>query len=156
MTLGGAPIPKPGTDGMFPNTQGSKLNLPCLRSWAGFGGRPPFCGAKVLSVDSSKSRTNSSVPNGRPVCVLCRIERISDSVSPASRYSFQLETSHCSLHGSMVSNPSPAAAPAGGPGPGDLSQPMMRVPPVPRFWGPGRVATFLSPTGSQMVYRRRR
>ena len=88
----------------------SKLNSLC-RSLIAFDGRPPFCGAKVLSVVFSKSRTNSSVPNGRPVCVLCRTERISDSVSPASRYSFQLETSHRSLHGSMVSNPFGAVAP---------------------------------------------
>jgi len=30
---------------------------------------------------------------------------------------------------------------AGGPGPGNLSQPTMRVPPVPRSWGPGMEAS---------------
>ena len=34
--------------------------------------------------------TNSSVPRGRPVCVHCRIEANSVSVSPAARYSRQL------------------------------------------------------------------
>ena len=44
----------------------SKLNSLC-RSLIAFDGRPPFCGAKVLSVVFSKSRTNSSVPNGRQI-----------------------------------------------------------------------------------------
>src|SRR5690242_5631542 len=37
-------------------------------------GRPPFCGSSRRAVAASKDRTNSLEPNGRPVCVLLRIE----------------------------------------------------------------------------------
>jgi hypothetical protein len=98
----------PGSLGVH---HGSKLNSDCLSSSVCLAGRPPFRGANFLSVAFSNSQTNSCDPNGRPVCVLCRTLRSSSSVSPASRYSLQLETSHRSVHGSKVSRPSGAVAP---------------------------------------------
>jgi hypothetical protein len=41
----------------------------CRSSLAILAGRPPFRGANARLVASSNSRTNSSVPRGRPVCV---------------------------------------------------------------------------------------
>jgi hypothetical protein len=53
----------------------------CQDSGTGFAGRPPSCGASCLSSDCSLAWTNSSLPKGRPVCVLWRTGANSVSVS---------------------------------------------------------------------------
>ena len=112
---GGFSAGKSGTDGKFHSPHDAlNLSASCRSSFVGFAGRPPFCGASLRWVLSSKLLTNSSVPNGRPVCVHCRRAARSDSVSPVLRNARQLATNQCCRQLSMSRHVSASASPQWG------------------------------------------
>jgi len=87
------------------------MRFGCLKSAAGFLGRPPFRGASARKVNCSRVSTNSGLPRGRPVCASNAAGRPHPQTNPCPR-----ET-HATLPLSIAFSSAPF--PARGAGPSD-------------------------------------
>ena len=86
--------------GRFRTLSAGRIRRPVVRHrLLILAGRPPFSGARRRRRALSKPATKSSVPSGRPVCVLRRIASASASAPVALRYSCHVAGVQESHHG---------------------------------------------------------